>query len=128
MDLIKSVFVILLILPTILEAQKTGDSSGAQVLSQKDLKIYILTQTKPGGKLDFFTPIKGIELNGVQIKPGIFASNREIALYKWGNACSDLGLNNVDDAYAIFAEFKNRNLNIPEKTMIKDGFDKKFEK
>ena len=102
-----------------------GDTSNIQILSQSDLKKYILAETKPGGKLDYFTPITGKEFDIVQIKPGVIAPMIEVALYKWGTACFELGLNTVDDAYTIFVEYKGRNLNIRETTTIKDGFDKK---
>jgi hypothetical protein len=95
------------------------------ILSQSDLKKYILAETKPGGKLDYFSPIKGKEFDVVQIKPRLIAPMIEVALYKWGTACFELGLNTVDDAYAIFARYKGSKLNIRETTMIKDGFDKK---
>jgi len=96
--------------------------------SKKELKNYILTETKEGGKLDFFTEIKGKEFDGVQIKPGVFTTKQSIALYKWGRACYDIGVNTIEDVYEIFAEFKQKELNQRDKEYIKMGFDKEWEK
>ena len=96
--------------------------------SKKELKNYILTETKEGGKLDFFTEIKGKEFDGVQIKPGVFTTKQSIALYKWGRACYDIGVNTIEDVYEIFAEFKQKELNQRDKEYIKMGFEKEWEK
>lgn len=96
--------------------------------SKKELRNYILTETKEGGKLDFFTEIKGKEYDGVQIKPGLFTTKQSIALYKWGRACFDIGINTIEDVYEIFAEFKQKELNQRDKEYIKMGFDKEWEK
>lgn len=114
----------------LIEKQKLniGDASSVKILSKEELRTYILTQTKEGGEFDFFTPIKGKEYDGVQIKPGLFSTNIGVALYKWGRANFDLGVNTVDDAFFIFAEFKGRELNQREKDYIKKGFGKELEK
>lgn len=96
--------------------------------SKKELRNYILTETKEGGKLDFFTEIKGHEMDGVQIKPGVFDTKGGVALYKWGRACFDIGVNTLDDTYAIFSEYKGRQVNGREKEYIKMGFNKELEK
>src|SRR5690606_36104486 len=102
--------------------------SETTLFSKNELKAYILTETKENGQLDFFTEIKGHEYDGVQIKPGVFSTQLSLALYKWGRACWDLGVNTVEDAYTIFSEFKNRELNSKEKDYIKMGFNKELEK
>jgi hypothetical protein len=96
--------------------------------SKMELKNYILTETKEGGKLDFFTEIKGKEYDGVQIKPGVFTTKQGIALYKWGRACFDIGVNTIEDVYEIYFEFKQKELNQRDKDYIKMGFDKEWEK
>ena len=98
------------------------------MLSKKELKNYILTETKEGGQFDFFTEIKGKEYDGVQIKPGVFTTKQSIALYKWGRACFDIGINTIEDVYEIFSEFKQKGLNQRDKEYIKMGFDKEWEK
>lgn len=102
--------------------------SQMQVMTQSEIKAFITQETAAGGKLDFFTPIKDIEYNSVQIKPGVFSTNIGIALYKWGRANFDLGINTVEDAYALFATIKGRALNPSETEYIKLGFNKELEK
>jgi hypothetical protein len=67
-------------------------------------------------------------MEGIQVKPGLFDTRIGIALYKWGRANKDLGVATLDEAYAIFAEFKGRDLDIREKQYIKLGFEKGLEK
>ena len=103
-------------------------ASKMKILSKEELKTLVLAETKEGGKLDFFTPIKGHEYDAVQVQPAVFSTKLGVALYKWGKANFDLGVNTVDDALAIFAAFKGRPLNEREKDYIKLGFEKGFEK
>ncbi len=95
--------------------------------SRKELKEYILSETAVGGEFDFFTIIKGKENDGAQIKPGVFTTNRSIALYKWGRSCFKLGVNTVEDAYEIFAEFSQKEVSNRDKEYIKMGFFKEWE-
>jgi hypothetical protein len=114
----------------LIEKQKlnTGDSSTVKILSKEQLKEIVVTESKEGGKLDFFTEIKGHEMDGIQIKPGLFDTKIGIALYKWGRANFNLGVNTVDDALEFWAEFKGRQPNQREKEYIKLGFNKELEK
>ena len=89
-----------------------------------DIKI----PSKEGGQLDYFTEIKGKENNGIQVKPGVFSTKLGIALYKWGRATFENGVNTIEDSYKIFAEFKGRELNRKEKDYIKLEFNKVLEK
>lgn len=104
------------------------ETSKLLVLSQADLRKKILSETKNGGQLDFFAEIKGKEFNAVSIKKGLFATNLEIALYKWGRATYELGLNTFEDSYLVFAKYKERELNQRELAGIKRGFNKTWEK
>ncbi|WP_448701157.1 hypothetical protein ACFGVR_03485 [Mucilaginibacter sp. AW1-3] len=103
-----------------------GYAQTDSVSIKEKLKIAIVAQTKEGGKYDFFTPIKGQEYNGSQIKPGIYATNIEVALIKWGKVNHDLGVKSLQDAYDIFAEYKGRKLNQREIECIKMGFNGKY--
>jgi len=102
--------------------------SNITLLSQKEIQEYVLSETKEGGKLDFFTEIKGHEYDGVQVKPGVFTTKQGVALYLWGRACFDIGVNTLEDAYEIFAKFKGSPLNMRDKEYIKRGFYKELEK
>lgn len=114
----------------LIKKEKLADSkaTNTKILLPEEIKNIILTESKVGGKLDFFTEIKGKEYDGVQIKPGVFTTMVSIALYKWGRANFDLGVNTVEDAYAIFSEFKSREISEMEKAYIKMGFEKEWEK
>jgi len=102
--------------------------SNIMLPSKSELQEFILSETKEGGKLDFFTEIKGKEFDGIQIKPGVFSTKQSVALYKWGRACFELGVNTVEDTYEIFAIFKGKPLNDRDKEYIKMGFYKEWEK
>jgi hypothetical protein len=108
-----------------LDQTKTSD---IKIPTQEELKEIILTETKGGGQFDYFTEIKGKEYDGVQIKSGVFSTNLGMALYKWGRATFENGVNTLEDSYKIFAEFKGRELNRREKDYIKLGFNKELEK
>lgn len=90
--------------------------------SQTEIKDFIIKETKEGGKLDFFSSIKGKEYNGSQVKPGLIMTNIEIALYKWGKANFELGIENVESALKIFEEFKGKALSMREKDLIPMGY------
>lgn len=105
-----------------------GYTQTDSVAIKEKLKLDILKQTKEGGRYDFFTVIKGHEYDGSQIKPGLFATNIEVALIKWGKVNHDLGVRTLQDAYAIFVEYKKRELNQKEKECIKIGFNGELEK
>jgi len=115
---------------TLIKKEKLDEKkpSDINMPSKKELGNYILTETKESGKLDFFTEIKGKEFDGVQIKQGVFTTKQSVALYKWGRACYDLGVNTIEDVYEIYSEFKQKELNQREKESIKMGFDKEWEK
>lgn len=110
------------------EKLNTSSTSGVNLLSQEKIQEIILKETKEGGQLDYFTEIKGKEYDGIQIKPGVFSTKLGVALYKWGRATFDNGVNTLEDAYKIFAKFKERELNTREKDYIKMGFNKELEK
>lgn len=96
--------------------------------SKNEIKSFILAETKQGGMLDFFTEIKGEEYDGVQIKQGVFTTKQSVALYKWGRACFDIGVNTVEDAYDIFSEHQDKPVSTRDKEYIKAGFYKEWEK
>ncbi len=93
-----------------------------------DIGKLVLAETKQGGKLDFFTPIKGKEYENVQIGNGAVSANIAIALYKWGRANFNIGIKTVQEALTLFAKFKNRELTAYEKEHIKTGFESGLKK
>lgn len=110
-------------------ANSTAQSSSvAHPLTQAEVQASILKESQPGGKLDFFTAIKGHEYDGRQIRPGIYASNLEAALYSWGSAVKDAGVKTVEEAYEIYSAFQEKPATPRDKDTIKMGFTKQLDK
>jgi hypothetical protein len=105
----------------------TEDSSGTIYQFEDDIKDTVLAQSKQGGKLDFFTSIAGHENDGILLKPGVYATRLHVALYHWGAACFDLGVNTAEDALAIYAEYKKHPADKKEEAYIRMGFGKELE-
>lgn len=110
------------------EKLKKKKPSNLMLLSTNEIKNYIISETQVGGELDFFTEIIGNEYDGVQIKQGIVTTRHSIALYKWGRACFEIGVNTVDDAFEIFSEFKGESVSSRNREYIRMGFNKEWEK
>jgi hypothetical protein len=106
----------------------TGKSGDIKIMDKGMIRKMIIDETKEGGKLDFFTDIKGHEMDGIQVKPGIFSTKVSIALYKWGRSNYELGVNTVENAIDIWSEIKNRKTNQREIEYITMGFNKELEK
>jgi hypothetical protein len=99
-----------------------------QPILNETLKEKIIRESKEGGKLDFFTEIKGHEFDGIEIKPRLFSTRLGMALYKWGKANYELGVGSIEEAYEIWKEFKGRPINEREREYIKLGFNRGLEK
>ena len=102
--------------------------SQVDTIKYQEIKKQILNETKKGGKLDFFTPIKGHEYDGVQLKPGLFTTKLGIALMNWGKENHKMGIVKVEDAFLIFSEYKGREINEREKEYIRMGFNGELDK
>ena len=115
---------------TLIKKEKLDKEKPSEITlpSKKELKTYILAESKEGGQLDFFTEIKGKEFDGVQVKPGVFSTRQSVALYKWGRTCFELGVNTVDDAYEIYSESRKKVISQRDKEYIRMGFFKEWEK
>jgi hypothetical protein len=107
----------------------TPQNAGAtsEKTAQPDVRATILKETQQGGKYDFFTPIKGHESDGIQLKPGVYDTKRGLALYKWGKANYEAGIKSLDEVYALYSEYKKRPANELEKTYLKMGFNRELE-
>lgn len=99
----------------------TSTTQSAAV-SPAELETFIVQASQPGGKLDFFTPIKGHEYEGRLLKPGVYATGLEFALYSWGNSVHQLGVKSIEQAYSLYATVKGRPASEREKDTIKLGF------
>jgi hypothetical protein len=87
----------------------------------------IIEDSKPGGGLDFFTPIKGHESEEVELKGGVISTRLGVALYNWGKANQSLGVKTAAEALEIWAAFKGRAANAQEKEQISLGFRRGLE-
>lgn len=108
----------------LIEKEKLNDKPVSDIVfrSQKHLEEYVLNESKEGGKLDFFTEIKGKETDGIQIKPGVFSTRKGVALYKWGSACFEIGISTLGDAIEIFKKIQGKEVSERDKKYIKMGF------
>ncbi|MNU15439.1 hypothetical protein D3C71_35740 [compost metagenome] len=105
-----------------------GEANQIKFADKALLKKIIIKETTDGGKLDFFTEIKGHENDAIQVKPGVFSTKNGIALYKWGRGNYELGVNKVEDALNIWEEIKDRKPSQREIEYITLGFNKELEK
>lgn len=103
-------------------AQTTAPDSTAK--PSAELRYKIITESKDGGKLDTWAPIKGHEMDGQQIEPGLFASNREIAVIKWAYYVVNAGVANKAAIVGIYEELKNRKIRNDELTSLNYGYNK----
>lgn len=110
------------------EKLNEGKASDLKIADKALLRKTIINESKVGGKLDFFTEIKGHEMDGIQVKKGIFSTKQNIAIYKWARANFEMGVNTFDDAIEIWGEIKGRKANQREIDYIKMGFNKELEK
>lgn len=110
------------------EKLSIGNSSSSKLLTKEELKNLVLTESKEGGKLDFFTGIKGHENDGIQVKPDVFDTKLGIALYKWGRANYEIGTNTIEDTFDFWSEYKDRKISEKERVYIKMGFNKELER
>lgn len=90
--------------------------------TKADLHRQIIEESKPGGGLDFFTPIKGHESEEVEVKGGAMSTRLGVALYNWGKSNSSLGVKTAAEALEIWASFKGRAATASEKENISLGF------
>lgn len=97
-------------------------NSFGQVPDSVTLRKLIIKESKKGGKIDYFTKIKGKETVGSQIKPGIYAQNIHIAWYYWGKANYVNGIKTFDEVLSIFKEWQEREPGRMELEHIKLGY------
>jgi len=99
------------------------DRPAGSSLTYAQIHDQVISGSKEGGKLDFFTAIKGREYEEGNLKPGIIASNISVALYEWGKANAALGVKSAQDALAYFAEANGRPVSDREIQYITLGFE-----
>lgn len=110
------------------EKLNEGKAGDLKIADKALLRKIVIDESKVGGKLDFFTEIKGHEMDGIQVKKGLFSTKQGVALYKWGRANFEIGVNTAADVLEIWEEIKGRKANQREIDYIKMGFNKELEK
>jgi len=110
------------------EKLNEGKATDLKIADKAILRNTVIKESKVGGKLDFFTEIKGHEMDAIQVKKGLFSTKQGIALYKWGRANFEIGVNTAADALEIWSDIKGRKASQKEIDYIKMGFNKELEK
>lgn len=99
-----------------------GFNAFSQTPDSLAIRKLIIKESQKGGKLDYFTRIKGKEKDGSQIKPGIYAQNIHIAWYYWAKANYVNGIKTFDEVIRIFKEWKEREPDRMELEHMKLGY------
>ena len=50
-----------------------------------------------------------------------------MALYNWAKAAKDLGVNDLEELYILYAEARKKEISPMEKELLKMGFNKELE-
>ncbi|MDB5140983.1 MAG: hypothetical protein JWR12_2899 [Mucilaginibacter sp.] len=122
----KSIFTIFLLIITIKVSGQTIASNDTTAKLTTEFRNKIISESRNGGKLDFWTPIKGHEYDGAMIVKGataaenIYASNKEIAVIKWVLNLTKLGVKKNDVIY-LYEALKGRKIRDDEISLVDLG-------
>jgi hypothetical protein len=122
----KYIFIIFFSILTIQVSAQTIASNDTTAKLSTEFKNKIISDSRNGGKLDFWTPIKGHEYDGAMIAKGataadnIYASNKEIALIKWTLSLTKLGIKKNDIIY-LYEALKGRKIRDDEISLVDLG-------
>ena len=64
-----------------------------------------------GGTIDFFSALKGIEDEPIQLPTGEFTTNIGLALANWSTALKEAGVLSIKDALKLYKLVKKDDLN-----------------
>ena len=93
-----------------------------------EMRSKLISASKNNGKLDYWTRIKGHELEGEKIDDDFYASKEDAALTKWTYDLTIIGLKNKVDIISLFEELKGRKIGDNELTYIDYGYQKALKK
>ena len=108
------------------QTKSTRDTTSALT---PEVRSKILNESKDGGSLDFWTPIKGHEYDGEMLQKGadakenIYATKKEIAVIKWAIILTKQGIKK-NDLISIYEELKGRKIREDDITLIDIGIKK----
>ena len=71
----------------------------------------LIKESKNKGKLDYWTPIKGHELDGERIEHDFYVCKEDAALIKWTYKLTITGVKNKADIVSLYEELKGREAN-----------------
>jgi hypothetical protein len=95
----------------------------------KDLKKvqkYVLKQSKKGGTLDFFSQLGDLKTGGISPGSDVYTKLQYSAIYQWAEGVRDAGVENVDQAFALYSQAFKKEPNDNEKIYISKGFNKEL--
>jgi hypothetical protein len=128
MRLYFAVILLLFSIQSFSQTKETPDTTIETSLTS-DVVNKIIDDSKNGGSLDFWTPIKGHEYDGSSLfgsaggKGNIYASNKELAVIKWSFTLAKRGIGK-DDIIALFGLLKGRKVTSNDSTLIDIGIKK----
>lgn len=104
---------------------KLNDSS---LKLTNEMRSKLISASKNNGKLDYWTRIKGHELEGEKIEHDFYASKEDAALIKWTYDLMNIGVKDKADIISLYEELKKRKISNDELTYIDYGYHKALEK
>lgn len=88
----------------------------------------LIKESKKNGKLDYWTPIKGHELDGERIEHDFYVSKEDAALIKWTYKLTITGVKNKADIISLYEELRGREASSNELNYIDYAYHKALEK
>lgn len=92
------------------------------------VRSQLIKESKKNGKLDYWTPIKGHELEGERLEHDYYVSKEDAALIKWTIKLTTTGVKNKADIISLYEELKGRQVSSVELNYIDYGYHKALEK
>ncbi|HEY9003773.1 MAG TPA: hypothetical protein VIM89_20630 [Mucilaginibacter sp.] len=88
----------------------------------------LIKESKKNGKLDYWTPIKGHELDGERIEHDLYVSKEDAALIKWTFQLTITSVKNKADIISLYEELRGRQASNSELNYIDYAYRKALEK
>ncbi|MDO3628823.1 hypothetical protein [Mucilaginibacter sp. BT774] len=117
--------ILLFSISAIAQNKKIKDTS---VTLTAQVRAQFIKESKKNGRLDFWTPIKGHELDGERIEHDFYVSKEDAALIKWTYELTIKGVKNKADIISLYEELKGRQTNSNELNYIDYAYHKALEK
>jgi hypothetical protein len=89
-----------------------------------EVRSKLISASKNNGKLDYWSPIKGHELEGERIEPDYYVSKEYAAIIKWTYAVAIYGVRDKTAIISLYEDLKKRKINNDELIYIDYGYKK----